>query len=240
MSVLLLRLAGPMQSWGHASRFSRRDTATMPTKSGVLGLLAAAQGRRRTDPIEDLAHLRFGVRSDQPGQLMRDFQVAIQRNQTKDDVSMPLSQRYYLADAVFLAGVEGDPSLIEGLAEAVQAPRFSLYLGRRSCPTTGQLFLGVTDQPLEDALREHEWLAARWYRHRQQRHLDLELTTDSTPEDALERTRPQRDVPVSFDPLHREYGWRDVVEREPVAITNEDGLPPRASGIDWLSEVEQS
>ena len=76
MTVLLLRLAGPMQAWGDNSRFTRRDTRMIPTKSGVLGLLAAADGRRRTDPIEDLAGLRFGVRVDQPGQLQRDFQTA--------------------------------------------------------------------------------------------------------------------------------------------------------------------
>ena len=60
MSVLLLRLKGPLQSWGDSSRFTRRETRQEPTKSGVLGLLAAAQGRRRGDPIEDLAGLAFG------------------------------------------------------------------------------------------------------------------------------------------------------------------------------------
>ncbi len=60
--VLLLRLAGPMQSWGDASRFNRRETRTEPTKSAVIGLLASAQGRTREDPIEDLLQLSFGVR----------------------------------------------------------------------------------------------------------------------------------------------------------------------------------
>ena len=51
-SVLVLRLAGPMQSWGVSSQFVHRATETFPTKSGLVGLLAAAQGRRRCDPIE--------------------------------------------------------------------------------------------------------------------------------------------------------------------------------------------
>ena len=42
MSVLLLQLAGPLQSWGAASRFARRSTENAPTKSGLVGLLAAA------------------------------------------------------------------------------------------------------------------------------------------------------------------------------------------------------
>ena len=43
--VLVLRLAGPLQSWGSSSRFTRRSTEAFPTKSGIVGLLAAAQGR---------------------------------------------------------------------------------------------------------------------------------------------------------------------------------------------------
>ena len=53
MSVLLLRLAGPMQSWGVESRFTVRDTGLEPSKSGVVGLLCAALGRRRDADIAD-------------------------------------------------------------------------------------------------------------------------------------------------------------------------------------------
>ncbi len=42
---LLLWLEAPLQSWGHDSRFGRRDSLDFPTKSGVIGLLACAQGR---------------------------------------------------------------------------------------------------------------------------------------------------------------------------------------------------
>ena len=59
MTVLLLRLAGPLQAWGVKSKFSIRATELAPTKSGILGMLAAAVGRRRTDPVEDLLTLRF-------------------------------------------------------------------------------------------------------------------------------------------------------------------------------------
>lgn len=41
---LLLWLEGPLQSWGHDSKFGRRDTLPFPTKSGVLGLVLAALG----------------------------------------------------------------------------------------------------------------------------------------------------------------------------------------------------
>ncbi|WP_223273999.1 CRISPR-associated protein Cas5, partial [Nocardia cerradoensis] len=48
-----MRLAAPLQSWGVASRFARRETQQYPSKSGILGLIAAARGHRRTDPIEE-------------------------------------------------------------------------------------------------------------------------------------------------------------------------------------------
>ena len=94
MTVLLLRLAGPMQAWGVKSRFTVRATELAPSKSGIIGMLAAAAGRRRTDPIEDLLSLRFGVRKDQPGTVLRDFHTAVPTDGRKP---MPLSERYYLA-----------------------------------------------------------------------------------------------------------------------------------------------
>ncbi|MFC9295720.1 type I-E CRISPR-associated protein Cas5/CasD [Streptomyces sp. NPDC057011] len=71
--VLLVRLAAPLQSWGAVSRFSHRDTHSRPTKSAVIGLCAAALGRDRTDPVDDLAGLVFGVRADHPGTPVRDY-----------------------------------------------------------------------------------------------------------------------------------------------------------------------
>ena len=220
MSVLLLRLDGPIQSWGGASRFVRRHTRTEPTKSGVLGLLAAAQGRRRTDPIEDLAALTFGVRVDQRGRMMRDFQTAIRRGRKNEP--MPLSYRYYLADAVFVAAVEGDGELLRALDEAVRSPRFPLYLGRRACPPSDEeISLGVRDASLEDALRGQEWLARDWYRRQQGKTVHLELVVDAPPGTADAETA--RDVPLRFDPVRREYGWRDVVRLAPVVVRNDAG-----------------
>lgn len=88
MTVLLLRLAGPLQAWGVKSRFTVRSTELAPTRSGIIGMLSTAIGRRRTDPIEDLLSLRFGVRKDQPGRVIRDFHTA--RSLDGKD-SMPLS-----------------------------------------------------------------------------------------------------------------------------------------------------
>lgn len=219
MATLLLRLAAPMQSWGDASRFTRRHTRAHPTKSGVLGLLAAARGSRRTDPIEDLLHLSFGVRVDQPGRLLRDFQTAIRWSSPKRE-SMPLSYRYYLSDAVFVAGVSGDETLVAGLDEALRRPQFPPYLGRRSCPPSRPISMGVVEPDVEAALRGVPWQASPHHRRDQPREVCLELVTDAPPGEEGELVR---DVPQSWDPRRREYGWRPVRVAAPVVMDNPEG-----------------
>lgn len=103
MATLLLQLAGPMQSWGTTSCFDERDTQLEPSKSGVIGLLCAALGRDRSKSVEDLAALKMGVRVDREGRLMRDYQTAsgVVRASGAISAYAVVSQRYYLADAVF-------------------------------------------------------------------------------------------------------------------------------------------
>ena len=119
MATLLLRLAAPLQSWGSDSKFETRKTDREPTKSGVVGLLAAALGLRRddTEGLARLNGLRFAVRADQEGSLLVDFHTAKSR-----DTSY-VTYRHYLQDAVFLAGLESeDEALLRELEDALQAP----------------------------------------------------------------------------------------------------------------------
>lgn len=208
MTALLLRLAAPLQSWGTSSRFVRRNTDRMPSRSGILGLLAAATGRRRTDPLEELLDLRIGVRIDQPGHVERDFQTARTRDSAE---SMPLSYRFYLADAVFAVAIEGDPALLSGLREALRRPAYPLFLGRKSCPPAGKLDHGVHDGTLVDLLRSAPWMASPWVQRsrRAESHVDLELVRDCPP--SAPGSEIVRDDPISFDPRHRQYGWRTVI-----------------------------
>lgn len=206
-ATLLLLLKGPMQSWGHTSRYRDRSTASYPTKSGVIGLLAAAEGRRRSDPVEDLARLRFAVRVDQPGALLHDYQTA-QRWQTGGSTS--LVSRYYLSDAVFLAAVESpDRELLDGIAEALRTPRFPLFLGRRSCPANPDLLQGVQEADAVDALRSARWFASDAHRRTRPKQVTLPIHRDALPRETGD---PRQDVPISFDQAHRRYGWRDVVQ----------------------------
>lgn len=217
MTALVLRLAAPLQSWGTSSRFVRRNTDRAPSKSGIVGLLAAAQGRRRTDPIEDLVGLRIGVRIDQPGQVERDFQTA----RTVDgSQAMPLSYRFYLADAVFLVAVEGEPNMLAGLQEALRRPAYPLYLGRRSCPPAGRVEYGLRDTDVAGVLAGEPWLASpRVQDALGEPTIDLDIVSDQpiNPRGAIREV--VQDEPLTFDPQRREHSWRTVY-REPIQIPN--------------------
>jgi CRISPR system Cascade subunit CasD len=168
MSTLLLRLCGPHQAWGSQSRFTNRDTEREPTKSGVLGLLCAALGKPRSEAAEwrgvslaQLAALQFGVRIDRPGRLSSDYQTAgggdfpklskyghreygVRKASGQAGATI-VSNRFYLADAGFLAGVEGDTNMLEGLLRALTKPRFPIYLGRKAFVPTLPVYLPLSE-----------------------------------------------------------------------------------------------
>jgi CRISPR system Cascade subunit CasD len=163
MNVLLLRLAGPLQAWGVQSRFAVRDTGLEPSKSGVVGLLCAALGRRRDEPVSDLVRLRLGVRADQQGVVARDFHTA--QNVLKAGGGLKdtePSSRYYLADARFLAGLAGeDPALLAQLHAALRNPVWPLYLGRKAFVPGEPVWLEnglLLDTDLEAAFKDYHWL----------------------------------------------------------------------------------
>lgn len=174
MSTLLLRLVGPMQSWGTTSRFDQRDTGKEPSKSGVIGLLAAALGidRETWTDLEPLTHLSMGVRHDRPGVPKRDYQTAgcaaadtiikADGKQAKD--GGVVSQRHYLADACFLVGLEGkDVTLLEKIHAALQNPFWTLALGRKSYVPSEPVWMadGLQDAPLVDVLARWPWIASQ-------------------------------------------------------------------------------
>lgn len=189
--ILLLRLEGPLQSWGVRARWDVRDTAHEPTKSGVVGLLACARGLARDDAALQTMHdvLRFGVRVERAGTLITDYQTITDYIPSADGkfrvrgesaaVSGPVSRliergsapstiispRAYLEDAAFLAALEAkDDSedaarVLAACADAVQAPHWTLFLGRKSCVPTRPIFDSWREdyENIEDAFAKHPW-----------------------------------------------------------------------------------
>lgn len=200
MPTLLLRIAGPLQSWGTDSKMDVRTTSREPSKSGIVGLVASALGRSREDSVDDITALKFGVRIDQEGTLLRDFQTVKAKNSY-------VTYRHYLQDAIFLVGLEGPEDFIRTIADAIHHPYYPLFLGRRSCPPTGQIVLGIKDCSLLEALSEEEWLASIWYRKKQFKTLHLEIVVDSDTSDDLMMVN---DRPISFSQDRRMFGCRPV------------------------------
>ena len=236
MSVLVLRLAGPLQSWGAASRFTRRATEAQPTKSGIIGLLAAAQGLRRTDPIEHLLGIELAVRTDQDGAVLRDFQTARHRLSGKP---MPLTERFYWADAVYTAFVGGTRSLLDGLADALRDPAYPLYLGRRSCVPEGRIFVGVDGGTVAESVRSTPWQAGRVRRaqafRREESSVRLPVQADQSVFPADTASHEVNDVPISFDPERRVYRSRLVVTTSVLLPTGFEGSDVASTAHDPMA-----
>lgn len=207
MATLLLRLAAPLQSWGADSKYETRKTNREPTKSGVVGLLAAALGLRRDDTagLEPLNALRFAVRVEREGTLLADYHTACRDLPKKED--RYVTRRYYLSDAVFLVGLESeDEKLLENLSDALQNPVYPLFLGRRSCPPTLPLCLGTRPTCLLETMQREPPIAFG----REQGKKPCRIVMDAAPDEP--GSVPYRDLPLSFSPQYRQFGYRAVRE----------------------------
>ncbi|MEA5463887.1 type I-E CRISPR-associated protein Cas5/CasD [Leptothoe sp. PORK10 BA2] len=163
MATLLIRLSGPLQSWGESARFNMRPTQQTPTKSGVLGLICAAMGipRDDTETLNKLSEMDFGIRVDCPGQLLIDFHTVqrVVNVEGKFPQDTNLTDRYYLVGATFLAGVwSKDRAFLEQIHRALLKPKWLLFLGRKSCMPGESPWLqdGIKDEELPIALRRYQ------------------------------------------------------------------------------------
>ncbi|MDT0189633.1 type I-E CRISPR-associated protein Cas5/CasD [Rothia terrae] len=235
MYSLLLKFKAPLQAWGAESRYKTRSTNNEPTKSGVIGLLAAALGRSREEPIDDLIQLTFAVRTDHLGTLLRDYHTARDWFDSREKNSQ-LSTRYYLSDAVFLVALSSpDKSKLEEIEAALRRPIYPLYLGRRSCPANPDLVMGIVNDNGEKALRETEWLAPEWIKKQQPQEVLLPISRDAQPGEPSDTLR---DIPVSFNPAHRQYNMRSVYRAEPLTVQNPAGR--QSTDIDFMKEVREA
>lgn len=224
MTTLLLRLAGPMQSWGTQSRFTMRDTGLEPSKSGVIGLLCAAQGLPRQERVDHLAALRMGVRVDREGAMQVDYHTAGGSHRRSEIYGVAradggpgraeLSRRYYLADADFLVGLEGRQHILEELDRALARPVWQLFLGRKAFVPGVPVRIADglrAGEALEDALDSYPWprpAAPVPPPERRPRQLRLVFQTDRA-----DGAEVRRDEPVGAAFQDRTFANRWVVTR---------------------------
>ena len=160
MEYLLFRLYGPMASWGEIAVGESRHTAVKPTKSALLGLLGAALGVKRDNEDEQQAlanGYHFAVCVLSAGQLLRDYHTAqapdsvgkFQYRTRSDELVIGkarlgtvLSSREYRTNAQAVIAVrkmEQSKWSLDEVMQALLAPKYHLYLGRKSCPLAAPL-----------------------------------------------------------------------------------------------------
>jgi CRISPR system Cascade subunit CasD len=169
---LLFHLYGPLAAWGDIAVGEYRPSFAHPSKSAIIGLLAAALGIRRDEEERQkslAASCSFAVRVDTMGLLLRDYHTtqvpSSQRGVTHytrkselatDELNTILSSRDYRCDAVYTVAItvaDGSPYSLEELASAFTKPVFALYLGRKSCPLAMPLHPKIVNATtLRDAL----------------------------------------------------------------------------------------
>ena len=233
MKTVLLKFSGPLQSWGTDSHFETRHTDTHPSKSGVIGMLAAGLGYRRDEDekIVRLNKLGFAVRIDQAGQILRDYHTVKKYKDNGDFERTYVTNRYYLQDAVFIIALSSDDEeLINDVKKAVTSPYFSLFLGRRSLPPTAELFLGIFETDAITALIEYPWQASKWYQKKNsnkvQIYADEALLDDGS-------TEIRNDEVVSFS----QSRGRKFNPRKEVSITRDAYVPDKTEEHDAFEAI---
>lgn len=160
MDYLVMRLYAPISSWGTLAVGEDRPTVNYPTRSAVLGLLGAALGIKRSEAqkLRDLASsIGIASKTYSEGTILRDYHTIqtptagkgvkfFTRKQElqRDKVETILSSRDYREDGLWVVAIwiksDIDSSDFEykvdlaQLQQALKYPKFTLYLGRKSCP----------------------------------------------------------------------------------------------------------
>lgn len=171
MDYLVFRLYGPLASWGQAAVGGDRPTGVYPTRSALIGLLAAALGIKRDEEqaLEQLNQsVSIAIKQMVPSSLMRDFHTAQVPSTSRkvrhltrkselaeDKLNTILSSRDYRCDGLWIVAINLLPQAtyqLEALKQALLTPKFTLYLGRKSCPLAMPLSPQIVNKNLKEAL----------------------------------------------------------------------------------------
>lgn len=152
---LIFTLYAPLASWGDIAVGERRGSWDRPSRSAVLGLVAAALGITRADQIAHDAldaGYGFAVRLDAPGAPLTDYHTAqtvaasaLKKAKPRTRKAMLeagahetiLSWRGYRVDALATVALWAKDGALRPLAElaaALKSPKFVLYAGRKADP----------------------------------------------------------------------------------------------------------
>lgn len=224
-----------MQAWGASSRFPRRDTLPHPTKSGILGMVAAAMGidkfssdqEAQLEPLRELHLSTFAVPKVVPGKnwelpisRLQDFHTVGAGYDTRDPVekwhaprkagggfskNAVITRRDYLLDATFLVILEGSGETLGEVSRALRNPQWGIWLGRKCC---------LPASPLMPEIGEEREVVARvlFSKYKNLKFTKLEFF-DRYLELAGPESINQLDQPVNYGT--RDYQSRPVVHLLP-------------------------
>ena len=224
-TLLILRLEGALQSWGENSKWDARDTAALPTKSGIVGLLACALGWERGDARIAALYdtIQIAVRADRPGVRMTDYHT-VTGHPLRNALGKPrspggdtlVSHRQYLQDASFLVVLQAEEETVRMLEHALRHPVWCVYLGRKSCVPSRPVLEAATNQyaDLMDAVLHYPAADRAQYPmqyecEQEQLHLATLHRQDGKPE-ADSRQFARRRV------------WRGVIARRENDVSDKD------------------
>lgn len=233
MKTVILKFSGPMQSWGTSSNYEIRKTDYYPSKSGVIGLVAAALGYdRENEEISHLNNLDFAVRIDQQGILKRDFQIAHDYN--KD--SSYIVNRYYMEDAVYLVALGGDETVINRIIKALKNPKYPLYMGRKSCPVPAEFILKTSDRSPKEVLLDEKWHASDWFKNKYINYI-AEIYYDSN--NLSDNCIIRNDKIVSLSKKGRLYEPRLESQTSIVVSNDNTATGEESSELNFFSSLEE-
>lgn len=236
MKTILLKFSGPMQSWGTSSHFETRNTDYYPSKSAVIGVIAASFGYRRDEDekIEKLNELDFAVRVDQVGLLRKDYQTA--RKLKKDESYV--TNRYYLEDAVFVVAISSEyDKWIEEIYFALKNPYFQPFMGRRSCPVQPDFVINMVETGAIEALENLEWQASNWYKKINKNYVaDIYADKDLLPEGGY---TIRNDRVNSFSQKERKFGPRFEARTAKRMSTEEEANKSEPEQFDCYGALEE-
>ena len=162
--LLILRLEGALQSWGENAKWDFRDTSTMPTKSGIIGMLGCAMGvERGSEVLVELArNITVAVRADRPGVKFVDFQTVqgdplmAATGKPKTTGNTILSPHAYLQDACFTVFIDTTEGWRERITAALEAPKWCVYLGRKNCVPSRPILAHLAEYAgLQEAMEQY-------------------------------------------------------------------------------------
>ena len=215
--LIMLRLEGLLQSWGEATAWDQRGTANFPTKSAIVGLLACAMGMERNSPEIPLLSgaVSIGIRADRQGILLSDYQTIhgmpkiIKADGSERDDAI-VSPHWYLQDASFLVVIQTAKAWRNRIREAMAAPAWCMYLGRKNCVPSRPVWDGIHSEysDIKDAIRRYP-LAERT-----DAEISYELEQVCSGGSSL--TRP--DIPLGGRKFDCRLVWRGNIRRDESCI----------------------